>query len=122
MKSTSQGQRHLGSALGTKAFVEEYVIEKVTGWVKEIEKLSTIVRLQPQAVHTVFTHRRAFLMRTIPGVENLFQPLEQVIRHQFLPALTGRLALSDIERELIALPAHLGGLGIPKPSRSARLQ
>ena len=54
-------------------------------------------------------------MRTIPGVEDLFQPLEQVIRHQFLPALTGRLALSDTERELIALPARLGGLGIPDP-------
>ena len=61
-------------------------------------------------------------MRTIPGVEDLFQPLEQVIRLQFLLALTGRLALSDTERELIALPACLGGLGIPKPSCSARLQ
>ena len=126
VKITSQGQRHLGSALGAKAFVEEYVIEKVTGWVKEIEKLSTIARFQPQAAHTVFTHgmmhRWTFLMRTIPGVEDLFQPLEQAIRHQFLPALTGRLALSDTERELIALPARLGGLGIPKPSRSARLQ
>ena len=61
-------------------------------------------------------------MRPIPGVEDLFQPLEQVIRHQFLPALTRRLSLSDTERELIALPARLGGLGILKPSCSPRHQ
>ena len=80
LKITSQGQMHLGSALGAKAFVEEYVIEKITGWVKEIEKLLTTARFQPQAAHTVFTHgmmhRWTFLMRTIPGVEDLFQTLE----------------------------------------------
>ena len=123
---TARGQRHLGSAVGVKTFVEEFVVEKVMGWVKEVEKLSTIARFQPQAAHVVFTHglthRWNFLMRTIPGVEDLLQPLEEVIRHQFLPALTGRQAFSDAERELIALPAHLGGLGIPIPARSANQQ
>ena len=40
----------------------------------------------------------------------------------FLPAPTGRLALSNAERELIALPAQLGGLGISIPTRSANRQ
>ena len=125
---TACGQRHLGSVLGVKTFVEEFVMEKVTGWVKEVEKLLIIARFQPQAAHAVFTHglmhRWTFLMRTIPGVEDLFQPLEEVIRHQFLRTLTGRQAFSDAEREreLIALPAHLGGLSIPIPTRSASQQ
>ena len=53
---TARGQRHLGSVLGFKTFVEEYVMKKVMGWVKEVEKLSTIARFQPQAAHAVFTH------------------------------------------------------------------
>ena len=101
-------------------------METVMRWVKEIEKLLTIVGFQPQAAHAVFTHelmhRWTFLMRTIPGVEDLFQPLEEVIRHQFIPGLTGRQAFSNVERELIALPAHLGGLGIPIPTCSATQQ
>ena len=60
-------------------------------------------------------------MRTVPDVD-LFQPLEEAIRNQFLPALTGRLALSDVERELIALQARLEGLGISIPTHSVNRQ
>ena len=34
------------------------------------------------------------------------QPLEETIRQQFLPALTGRDSPSDMERELLALPSR----------------
>ena len=54
-------------------------------------------------------------MRTVPGTGELFQPLEEVIQHQFLPALTDSEAFSDTERALLALPAKHGGVGIPKP-------
>ena len=37
---TSQGKRHLGAALGTRTFVEEYVQRKVADWVDEVERLS----------------------------------------------------------------------------------
>ena len=47
---TTCGQRHLGAALG------EFVVEKVTGWVKEMERLATIARVQPQASHTVYIY------------------------------------------------------------------
>ena len=52
-------------------------------------------------------------MCTVPGTGKLFQPLKEVIQHQFLPALTGREAFSDTKRALLALPARHGGLGIP---------
>ena len=61
-------------------------------------------------------------MRAVPGIGNLFQPLEDEIRHRFLPALTGREAPSNAERELIALPAWQVGLGIPIPTRVASMQ
>ena len=60
-------------------------------------------------------------MRTVPSMEELFQPLEEAIRHQFLLALTGTEALNDSERMLMALPARHGGLGIPIHTAVARL-
>ena len=53
---TTRGQRHLGHALGDRTFVREFVVEKVTGWVKEMEKLSTIAKVKPQAAHIVYIH------------------------------------------------------------------
>ena len=56
IKITVQGHKHLGSPLGTRAFVEEFVRSKVDGWVPEIEKLSEIATFQPQAAYAAFTH------------------------------------------------------------------
>ena len=44
--------------------------------------------------------------------------LEAAIRDNFLPALL-RKAVTDAERELIALPARFGGLGIFNPCEKA---
>ena len=38
---TVDGKRHLGAALGSRQFVEEYVQKKVDGWVKGIDRLSS---------------------------------------------------------------------------------
>ena len=48
-----------------------------------------------------------------------FSPLEEVIRRKFLTSLTGQNAFDDVTRELLALPVHLGGLGITNPSAVA---
>ena len=57
-----------------------------------------------------------FLARTKADIGDLFQPLEEAIRHRFLPSLTGQNAFNDAERELMALPVRLGGLGITNPT------
>ena len=61
-------------------------------------------------------------MCTVSGTVELLQPLEEVIQHQFLPALTSREALSDTERALLALPARHGGLSIPISTTVTLLQ
>ena len=60
-----------------------------------------------------------YLARTVPNIEDLLKPLEDAIRQLLLPSITGQNALSDDERDLMALPARLGGLGIADPSRQA---
>ena len=58
-------------------------------------------------------------MRTTPNVANLFQPLEDIIRHKFIPSLTGQPPPNDLIRDLLALPARLGGIAVCNPTKTA---
>ena len=57
-------------------------------------------------------------MRTLPDIENLLQPLECAISDVLIPLLIGRNC-SEAERDLVALPVCMGGLGLINPSDSA---
>ena len=89
-------------------------------WMKEVEDLAIIAKSHPQAAYAAFTHgltsKWTYLMRTVSVTQQCLQPLEDAIRQQLLSALTGKTDISDIERELISLPARLGGLSIPNPT------
>ena len=116
---TINGKRHLGAALGANTFTEEYVSSKVVEWVKEIVHLSTIASTQPHAAYAAFTHglssHWSYISRTIPDIQDLLHPLEMAIQQHFIPALTGREACSVAERDLLALPVRLGGMGLVNP-------
>ena len=58
----------------------------------------------------------------MPGISKLFSPLEQSICLRLLPALFGKCTFSDVERQLISLPSHLGGVGIINPCVSSAFQ
>ena len=53
---TSEGKIHLRSAIGSQSFMECYVKKKVSGWKREIERLSEIAKTQPQAAYAAFIH------------------------------------------------------------------
>lgn len=53
---TTQGKRHLGAALGSRTFTEEYVSGKVQEWTKEIKRLAQVAVSQPHAAYAAFTH------------------------------------------------------------------
>jgi len=93
---TPKGKRHLGSAIGSRSFVEYYVEGKVSEWKRELERLSEIARTQPQAAYAALTHglvsKWTYLARTTPNIDGLLEPLKEVIRHKFLPAITGQNA------------------------------
>ena len=44
------------------------------------------------------------------------QPLEDSTRHCFIPAVTGKSAITDQERNIFSLPVRLGGLNTPNPT------
>ena len=122
---TVEGRRHLGAALGTESFTESFVKGKVQEWVEEVTRLLKIAISQPHAAYAALTQgllsKWTYLLRTVPDVSNLLHPVEEAIRHSFLPALTGRTGLNDMERNLLELPARLGGLGIMNPTRSVTI-
>ena len=97
--------------------------KKVAEWVKQVEALSIIAKTEPHAAYAAYTHglqhRCNFVMRTIPDIGPLLRPLENTIRNSFLPMLVKSIAPSDEERDLLALPPRLGGMGITSPIKRA---
>ena len=64
----------------------------------------------------VYLHRWSYISRTTPQLSESFQHLDEVLGVCLLPAITGKPAFGPLERELLSLPARLGGLGIIVPS------
>ena len=52
---TTEGHKHLGSVLGLRSFLEEYIGENVDEWVNEVTKLADFAISQPQASYAAFT-------------------------------------------------------------------
>ena len=117
---TTEGKRHLGAAIGSHSFTEEYVSRKVQVWSEEVQRLAHVAVSQPHAAYAAFTHglasRWTYLLRTIPDVQDLLFPLENAIQQHLIPALTGLPPCSELERDLLALPMRHGGLGIANPT------
>lgn len=90
--------RYLGSYLGSAGSVKNFMQDKVVEWV-EMENLCIIAESQPQAPYAIVTlclvSRLNYIMHTVPNTSGLLQPLEDAIRHRFLPALTGRMSFSN---------------------------
>ena len=115
---------NLGAALGTQLFTREYVAKQMQKWVEEVKQLATIAESQPHAAYAALTHgligRCSYLSQTVCNISDLLQPLEDAIRHHLISALTGRAGITDLERELLALPTRSGGLGIPNPAKTSQ--
>jgi len=113
---TTEGQKHLGAALGSKSYLEEYVNDKVVDWVNEVKRLAEFSVSQPQACFAAFTfgltHRWTYFLRTLLDIDTLLEPLERA--EVLIPSITERNC-SPAERDLFELPVRLGGLGFLNP-------
>ena len=122
---TSEGQRYLGAPLGTTEFKQQYVKTQVEVWAQELSILSDIATSEPHTSFAAFTvglsKRWLFLMRTTPGISELFQPLENNITNLLLPNTISNQLTPDY-RKLLSLPARDGGLGIFNPVEVAETE
>ena len=122
---TVEGQKHLGAVIGSQEYLEEYVTEKVTNWVSEITKLAEFAISQPQACYAAYTfglkHRWTYFLRTLPDIQELLEPLENAISKVLIPAITEHRC-TPLDRDILALPVRLGGLGMTNPCLDANLE
>lgn len=120
------GEKHLGAILGPMHDREKFIKDRVEEWVNEIRRLAKIATIEPHAAYTALTfgirHRWNYLMRTVPGIGHLLEPLEQTIKRELLPALAGGRNPTDVERSIFELPPRKGGLGIPNPCKLADIE
>ena len=116
IKITTEGARHLGAVLGDISFKEEYLRNEVQSWKDQLEILSKVAKIQPQAAYSAymfgFKHKFTFFLRTVPDIADYLLPIEETLRSRFIPAITGCYICSDEERALLALPVKFGGLGL----------
>ena len=86
-------------------------------WNKQLKLLSIIAESEPQSAYSAFVggfkEKLTYFMRTIPPLGRSLKSLEDVIRFNFIPAITGGHLCSDNERILLFLPVRFGGLAIP---------
>ena len=119
---TCEGHRDLGGAIGSEKFVEAYASQRIEGWVDQIRCLADIARTQPHAAYSAFVlgvqQRWVHFQRSTACGPHLFQPLEDAICKDFIPALLGLEqgeAISEILRAVFSLPVSHGGLAIFNP-------
>ena len=79
--------------------------------------LSETAKSQPHAAFAALTH--ALLSKWTYNIGDEVSPLDEMLRSELLPALTGRPPPSDLDFALFALPARLGRQGINIPSKAA---
>uniref|UniRef100_A0A0A9X6A5 Glutamate-1-semialdehyde 2,1-aminomutase n=1 Tax=Lygus hesperus TaxID=30085 RepID=A0A0A9X6A5_LYGHE len=117
-------QRFLGGMIGSIDSRNEYVKEKVQGWVTSVEKMAAAAKKSPQACYTAFTKSLskewAFAQRVIRGQDDVYGPLRNSIKDSFIPSIV-EFPVSQTEAEILELPVKLGGLAIEDPIKTASL-
>ena len=115
IKLTTDGQCHLGAAIGTFNFRAQYAAEKVMKWCNELHRLADFAKTQPHAAYSAFTQcilsQYTYFMRAIPSMRKFIKPVDDVIRLELLPALLNSI-VPEVDRQLYSLPLRHGGLGI----------
>ena len=115
----------MGAIIGTQEYKEEYIRAKVEEWREDVKALASIAKKEPQGAYSAMVfaiqHRWKFIQRTVPEISEYFDELEYEIHNTLLPAIIGR-EISDLEREIVALPVRLGGLGIPMPNKESKYE
>ena len=123
---TTNGRKHLGAALGTEEFKNEYIDNKIEQWSEEIKVLANIAKTEPHLAYAAFTHgykhKFTYFMRTIPNISENMKKLDQVIDEILITAIFNGKRLSELDRQLIALPVKCGGMAMPIVSTMSDVQ
>ena len=113
---TQIGHKYLGSYIGTESGTKDFIQQQIEHWSKDIKDLARIAASEPQLAYAAFVYGTSkkwlYVTRTTPNIAELLKPLEYIIQEHFIPAIVGKSFFDDDMRNVLALPARYGGLGI----------
>ena len=119
---TTEGRKHLGAAISSRDFLEEYIREKVEEWVAQVTRLAELATTQPQSSYAAVVfglrHRWTHFFRTLPDIAPFLKPLGRAVADLLVLSITEHVTTQE-ERDLLELPVRLGGLGLVNPIRTA---
>ncbi len=123
LQITTEGKRHLGAVVGSKEFRDQYVNEKIDEWVKQLEVLGEIAKIEPHIAYCAYVqglqHRYTYVLRTIPDISEHLYRLDKAIEEHVIKHIVKDHVFNHIERKWFSLPTRLGGLAINTPSEIA---
>ena len=106
----------------SRDYLQDYVNEKVTSWINKVAQLAEFARAHPQASYAAYTfglkHCWICFLRTLPDIQDLLEPLERAISQVLIPTIV-ECKCSKLNRDVLALPVRLGGLGLSNPCHEA---
>ena len=122
----TDGVRLLGSPIGSESFVDGFIKDTIDKWLLDLKVLCTFAESQPQAAYAAFTHglfsRWTYFFRSCDVSPDHLTVLDEMLRLRLIPALSGKQAINDLERDWLALPIRHGGMGLIIPSVFAQSQ
>ena len=79
----TEGKEYLGGAVGSHQFMKEFVHLRVQKWKSNVNALSEIAKIHPQAALSVLTRglssKWTYLMRVTNAGEDIWTPLEEAL-------------------------------------------
>ena len=124
VKITKEGHRDLGAFIGTQLATSGFFADKTQSWIRQINLLAEIAKTQPHAAHAGYFHglrsKWVFLQRVMVPIGSELESVEKAINEQLIPAILGKdSAVSELYRNLFALPGRFSGLGFDNPTKTA---
>ena len=92
----------------------------MANWINDIAKL--VALSQPQACYTAYLWLETsvdVLFKNFADIQDLLEPLENATSQMLIPAITER-KWNQLDRNILALPVRLGGVGLGNPSLETR--
>jgi hypothetical protein len=120
----SRGQRYLGGFLGSQGAKVDWLRPQVEEWCRAVSVLEDIARRYPQTAYfglaVSLQNEWQHVCRTVPGVELMMEPLEEALSSFLSTLLDVDMDAAGDLRTLLGHKVKQAGMGIPKPTVSAK--
>jgi hypothetical protein len=116
-----QGQQYLGSFVGIEECKDAWLTNSCNKWAAAVGTLAKLADRWPQTAYAglnfVLQNQWQYVKRVVLDTGAFFEPVEQALRQEFIPALMGlpKEEITGHFHELLSQSVKKGGIGIRNP-------